>query len=480
MLLTMILAMILTSLYANHCFAKNSYANQQTNANKSPNVVFFLVDDLGWADIALNGSQTYETPNIDALASQGMSFSGSYATHPLCIGSRFSLMTGKYPARIKKSKQWGTMAPQENTLAEAFKHAGYQTFFAGKWHLGKPGALPQDQGFDINIGGHDKGAPASYFHPYGQSDNVRKVPGLAQTDQQGDYLTDSLTAKALSFIDTSKDQPFFLYLSHYAVHVPLQAKEAYQRAAQKRIDAQKFIGPAYQQLNQANEKLHQDNATYAAMVQSIDESLGAIITKLEALNLTNDTIIVFTSDNGGESTKTTAYGGKATSNQPLKAGKCWLYEGGIRVPLIVKWPNQIPAGTQSPTLVTGTDHFPTLLELAGIALMTEQHLDGRSYRSALIQGATLQREPMYWHFPTRGNLARVCGTDSGTAIRDGNYKLINWYNSNSHELYNLKDDIGELHDLAQEQPEKTQALLKQLTHWQQSMNISPKHQPSKG
>jgi len=463
--------------YATIClallFAPFSYGNKQTNNNKkSPNVVFFLVDDLGWADIEQNGSTGYQTPNINALAKQGMSFKDAYATHPLCIGSRYSLMTGKYPARIKKSKEFGTMPPKETTLAEAFKQAGYQTFFAGKWHLGKSGAYPQDQGFDINVGGHDKGAPASYFYPYGDDENPKKVPKLDHIDSKGDYLTDSLTDKALDFIEANQEKTFLLYLSHYAVHVPLEVKESYKKEAQHFINKQKFNGPAFKELNNAKEKLHQDNATYAGMIRSIDDSLGAVIAKLEALNLANDTIIVFTSDNGGESTKTTAYGGKATSNQPLKAGKCWLYEGGIRVPLIVKWPNNIPANSHSQVRVTGADHFPTLLELTGLNLMPDKHLDGRSYMQTLTQKRELQRDAMFWHFPTQGHLAKVCGTPSGTAIRDGNYKLINWYDTGSYELYNLENDIKESFNLATKQPQRAKRLLKQLVIWQDSMDIN--------
>ncbi len=455
-----------------------SHAKNTINNSSSPNVVFFLVDDLGWADIEDNGSKIYDTPNINKLANQGVSFNQAYAAHPLCIGSRYAIMTGNYPARIKQSKQFGTMQPKETSLAEAFKNGGYNTFFAGKWHLGKSGAYPQDQGFDINIGGHDMGAPQHYFYPYGEKDNPRKVPDLDQIDNSGDYLTDSLTEKALSFIDANKKSPFFLYLSHYAVHVPLESKEVHKNEAQKRIDKHKYSGQAYRKLKEATEKLHQDNAAYAGMVKSIDVSLGAIMEKLEKLNLDKNTIIVFTSDNGGESTKVYKNSGKATSNQPLKAGKCWLYEGGIRVPLIVRWPGKVPANIISKQSVTGVDHFPTLLELAGLPLMPNHHEDGRSYMRALIQKKDTQRDSMYWHFPAEhgtGRLAKACGTPSGTAIRDGNFKLINWYNNDRLELYNLSTDIGESRDIAQENPMKTKALLNKLVQWQGSMGITPKH-----
>ena len=442
------------------------------NAQEKPNVVFFLVDDLGWADTASNGSKIYQTPNIDALAKEGMSFTGAYAAHPLCIGSRFALMTGKYPARIKKSKQFGTMPPNEKTMAEAFKEQGYSTFFAGKWHLGKPGAYPENQGFDINVGGHDKGAPAHYFYPYGDNDNDRKVPGLDLVDKKGDYLTDSLTEKANAFIRKNQDKPFFLYLSHYAVHVPIESKEVDKQQAQQRINKHEFIGPAYKALGPAKQKMHQDNATYAGMIKSIDDSLGNIVKQLDALNLSDNTIIVFTSDNGGESTKTTAYGGKATSNLPLKAGKCWLYEGGIRVPLVVKWPGKIAANSVSNHSVAGTDHYPTLLNLASLPEQASQHIDGQSYANTLLNKSQTPRPAMFWHFRTQGNLARVCGTPSGTVINDGKHKLINWYDSGNIELYNVNKDIGETNNIADKKPKVTQRLMTELQAWQDNMGIA--------
>ena len=442
------------------------------NAQEKPNVVFFLVDDLGWADTASNGSKIYQTPNIDALAKEGMSFTGAYAAHPLCIGSRFALMTGKYPARIKKSKQFGTMPPNEKTMAEAFKEQGYSTFFAGKWHLGKPGAYPENQGFDINVGGHDKGAPAHYFYPYGDNDNDRKVPGLDLVDKKGDYLTDSLTEKANAFIRKNQDKPFFLYLSHYAVHVPIESKEVDKQQAQQRINKHEFIGPAYKALGPAKQKMHQDNATYAGMIKSIDDSLGNIVKQLDALNLSDNTIIVFTSDNGGESTKTTAYGGKATSNLPLKAGKCWLYEGGIRVPLVVKWPGKIAPNSVSNHSVAGTDHYPTLLNLASLPEQASQHLDGQSYANTLLNKSQTPRPAMFWHFRTQGNLARVCGTPSGTVINDGKHKLINWYDSGNIELYNVNKDFGETNNIADKKPKVTQRLMTELQAWQDNMGIA--------
>lgn len=439
--------------------------------SEQPNVVFFLVDDLGWVDTAVTGSKVYQTPNIDRLAKQGMSFSSAYSTHPLCIGARYGIMTGKYPARIKKSK-YGTMHPKEITMADAFKAQGYETFFAGKWHLGKEnGGYPEDQGFDVNVGGNHYGAPADYFFPYGKKGKPKQVPGFEATGKPGDYLTDALTVRTNHFIEENKDKPFFVYLSHYGVHVPFQAKDEDTEKAQRIINDQNFTGPAYTKLGPAKQKMHQDNAVYAAMVKSIDDSLGSVLDTLEENGLTDNTIIIFTSDNGGESTKTTAYGGKATSNLPLKAGKCWLYEGGIRVPLIMKWPGKIKANSHSEHSVTGSDFYPTLLDLANLSSFPNHHVDGRSFASNLLGSENKQRDPMFWHFPAGGHLTRVCGTDAGTAINDGRYKLINWYKQGQYELYDLKNDIGEEHNLAGKKPKVEKRLLNEINNWQRDMSI---------
>ncbi len=439
----------------------------------APNVVFFLVDDMGWTDAGVYGSEIYQTPAIDRLAADGMRFDNAYASHPLCVGSRFSLMSGKYFARNRPSSEHGVMSLKETTLAEAFKEAGYQTFFAGKWHLGEPGAYPENQGFDINVGGHRMGAPASYFPPFGDDDNIRKVPGLEQNDG---YLTDILTEKTVEFIQKNKDKPFFAYLSHYAVHTPLESKQSEQQAAQDIIDRHHFKQPVYDKVKQANEKLRHDNASYAGMLKSVDDSLSRIVETLEKLGLSENTIIVMTSDNGGDSTKM-GERAKSTSNAPLKAGKCWLYEGGIRVPLIVKWPGKVKAGLVSNAKVIGPDHYPTLLEMAGITTKPEQHLDGVSYASVLANQARSSRKAMFWHFPKSDKLVKACGGEGGTAVQQGDYKLIDWYGSGKYELYNLKEDLSEAHDLSQLKPEKAQALLKKVRTWRKEMNASLERLP---
>ena len=254
--------------------------------------------------------------------------------------------------------------------------------------------------------------------------------------------------------------------------MPTESKEVDKKQAQQRIDKHEFSGPAYKALGPAKQKMHQDNATYAGMVKSIDDSLGNIVKQLEALNLSDNTIIVFTSDNGGESTKTTAYGGKATSNLPLKAGKCWLYEGGIRVPLVVKWPGNIAANSVSNHAVTGPDHFPTLLNLASIPEQESVHLDGQSYADTLLSKGQAARSPMFWHFKTQGHLARVCGTPSGTVINDGTHKLINWYDSGNIELYNVNQDIGETINITKTKPQIAKELMEKLKAWQNDMGIA--------
>ncbi len=433
-----------------------------------PNVVFFLVDDLGWTDLACYGSKVYETPAIDKLATEGVKFTQAYASHAMCIASRFALMTGKYMSRNRRTKEFGTMHPNETTMAEAMKEGGYNTFFAGKWHLGKEGAFPQDQGFDVNVGGHDAGAPASYFFPYKKGeDNYKNVPDLEE-GKDGEYLTDRLTNETMNFIRSNRDSSFFVYLSHYAVHTPFESKEKLKKKYEKKIANSGMEIGATVKVKDANQKLYQDNATYAGMIQSVDESLQRIVALLDELNLTENTIIVFTSDNGGDACKM-GKRGKSTSNVPLKGGKCWLYEGGIRVPLIVKWPGKLKAGSLSDRIVSGVDYYPTLLDIAGLDQKPKQHLDGISFKSNLLGQSTKQREAAYWHFPLGERLHKVIGMPKASAIRDGDYKLIEWYETGGYELYNLKNDIGEEQDLSQKKKSKAKKMLKQLRNWRKEV-----------
>jgi len=442
---------------------------------KKLNFVFILADDMGWRDAVCYGSTFYETPNIDRLAREGMRFTNAYAACPVCSPTRASIMAGKYPARMATTDWFGApqpdtagrhwtkdkpllparyneqMALEETTIAEALKQAGYTTFFAGKWHLGGDGYLPEDQGFDINKGGHRFGSPpGGYFSPY---KNPKLTNGPA-----GEYLTDRLTDESLAFLDSAGDKPFLLYLSHHAVHTPLQSKKDLQakyeaKAARLPVpEGPRFIPEGERQARQV-----QDHATYAGMIQSLDESVGRVMDKLKALRLDKDTAVIFMSDNGGLSTSE----GSPTSNVPLRAGKGWLYEGGIREPMIIKWPGVTRPSSVCDEPVTSTDFYPTMLQMAGLPLRPQQHLDGLSIVPLLKQQAAPVREAIYWHYPHYGNQ----GGSPGSAIRAGDWKLIEFFEDGRLELYNLKTDIGEKNNLALSMPEKTAQLHKMLKTW---------------
>jgi len=445
----------------------------QNRAPKRPNFVFFLIDDMGWRDLGCYGSPFHETPNIDKLAAQGMRFTDAYAACPVCSPTRASIVTGKYPARLGIT-QWigGANKPtpyrhflplEEVTVAEALKEAGYATGFVGKWHLSTRGDdrqqyYPDRQGFDVNIAGDWSGQPPTYFHPYKRG--KRTLETMPPGGQEGDYLTDRLTDESIKFLETNKDKPFLLYLSHYAVHTPLESKEEltdkYKTKAQTLPTAQgPHARPVY---GRYKTRMVQDHPVYAGMVQSVDESVGRVMDKLETLGLSDNTIVIFMSDNGGLST----VGREGpTCNLPLRAGKGWLYEGGIREPMIVKWPGTVKAGSTCDELVTSTDFYPTMLEMAGLPLRSEQHADGLSLVPLLKGTDTLDREAIYWHYPHyHGSGSRPSG-----AVRAGDYKLIEWYEDGRAELYNLRDDLGEQKNLAKVEPEKTNELSRMLHAW---------------
>jgi arylsulfatase A len=414
-----------------------------------PNVVFILIDDMGWTDLVCMGSQFYETPNVDRLAREGMKFTQAYAACTVCSPTRASLMTGKYPARLHitdyipgekhpkaklKVPDWTKHLPlEEITIAKVLKGAGYATASIGKWHLGPAEFFPEHQGFDLNRGGCDKGQPPSYFSPY-------RIPTL-EDGPKGEYLTDRLTDEAVKFIEASKDRPFYLYLPHYAVHMPLQVKPDVLEKYRARIKP----------------GMDQKNAAYAAMVESVDQSVGRILSTLDELKLSEKTIVVFTSDNGGLL--------EATSNKPLRVGKGSAYEGGVRVPLIVRWPGVIRPGTVSETPTISLDWYPTIVEAAGAKLDPRQVVDGASLLP-LFRGADgLARDAIFWHYPHyHGGGARPYG-----AVRKGDLRLVEFFEDDRVELYNLKDDIGETKDLANSMPGKAQELRKVLSDWRVSV-----------
>ncbi len=430
-----------------------------------PNFVFFLVDDLGWTDLGCYNSRFYETPNIDRLAQGALRFTNAYAACPVCSPTRASIMTGKYPARVGitdwipgyRGKNTKLITPEdmhqlplaEETFPEVLKQAGYSTFFAGKWHLGGEGFLPEQQGFDINKGGHHRGSPpGGYFSPY-------KNPKLSD-GPDGEYLTDRLAEESVRFLQSqSKEKnPFLLYLSFYTVHTPIQAKQDYIAKYKSKLTGMPAERkPDFIPERQSRAKKIQDRPDYAGMVQSLDEAVGRVWDALAKLNLTDNTIIILMSDNGGLSTLP-GRRNAPTANVPLRAGKGWLYEGGIRVPMIIKWPGVTKPACQCDVPVTSTDFYPTILEMAGLPLKPQQHVDGVSLVPLLKGGASLSRKAIFWHYPHYHG----SGSRPAAALRAGDYKLIEFYEENQIELYNLKNDLSEKQNLAKKLPRKVAEL----------------------
>jgi arylsulfatase A-like enzyme len=440
------------------------------SADKLPNIVVFLVDDLGYMDIGANNPNCfYDTPNVDSLAKSGMRFTDGYASNPVCSPTRYSLMTGKYPTRVdatnffsgtrsgkfKPAPLNGQMPLEEITIAEALKKKGYKTFFAGKWHLGPTKAFyPQNQGFDINIGGYHKGGPYTgkkYFAPF-------KNPEMAEESPDGEHLPARLAREAAKFIDDNKDKPFLTYLSFYSVHTPLIGRpdlvKKYQKKATK-INGQEF-GDEEQVFGKKKRKVRilQKHPVYAAMVEAMDQAVGTVLAQLEKSGVADNTIIIFTSDNGGLSSSE----GSPTSNLPLRGGKGWTYEGGIREPWIVRYPGVTKAGSISRQPICSIDLFPTLTAAAGIS--TKHKIDGIDITPAL-QNKNLKRDALYWHYPHYSNQG---GIPSG-AVRIGDYKLIERYEDGRVQLYNLQKDLAEQKDLAATMPEKVTEMRKKLHLW---------------
>ena len=459
---------------------------QPRTGRRKPSFVFFLIDDLGWKDLGCYGSTFYETPNVDRLAAQGMRFTNAYAACPVCSPTRASIMTGKHPARLGVTDWIGApqrpttyregMPLEEVTIAEALKEAGYATGFIGKWHLATRDAdramyYPDRQGFDINVGGDHSGAPPTYFYPYSKGN--RSLETMPAGGEEGEYLTDRLTDESLTFIEANKDRPFLLYLSHYAVHTPLESKkglaEKYETKAKGLPERQ---GPHAEPVYGPYEtRLVQDHAVYAGMVQSVDESVGRVLNKLAELGLEQDTIVIFMSDNGGLSTVRRE---GPTCNLPLRAGKGWLYEGGIREPMVIKWPGVVTPGSECHKPVVSTDFYPTMLEMAGLPLKPQQHVDGLSLVPLLKGTGTARHEALYWHYPHyHGSGNRPSG-----AVRAGDYKLIEWYEDGKVELYNLKEDLGEKNDLAATMPGKAVELKRMLRAWRDQVGAKmPEGEP---
>lgn len=418
-----------------------------------PNIVVIMADDLGWMDLHCQGNPLLDTPHLDQLASQGMRFTNAYAAAPVCTPTRAAMMTGQSPARLGitnhapgnpdhvseqtqlKGAEWTTyLSLDHTTIAERLKQAGYATGFIGKWHLShrpgkdaqgplEPRLRPEFQGFDLNIGGCRMGGPPSYFEPY-------RIPNITPR-QEGDYLPERLADESIDFIKQHQAKPFFLCLWNYSVHYPIQAPKHLIEKYKKRPEL--------------------ENPSYAAMIEGMDTSIGRILNQIDELGLNDNTLVIFTSDNGS-----------LFGNKPLRKNKGYLYEGGIRVPWIVRWPGKVNAGTTCDTPVISTDVFPTILEATHITMKEDEICDGQSILPLLTGTGNWKRQSLYFHYP---NYAFHKQNRLGSAIREGDHKLIRWYDDDSVELYDLGKDISEKHNLAEQQPQLATALRKRLEDW---------------
>jgi arylsulfatase A-like enzyme len=444
------------------------------NRNKEkPNIVFILADDLGVYDLSSTGSTLYETPNIDRIGKEGMTFTRGYAASRVCSPSRASILTGKFTARhgvtdwigALSGKEWTTLnrhdkllpasymhqIPQEDiTLAEALKKEGYITFFAGKWHLGGQGSYPEEHGFDVNVGGWEKGSPVGgYFSPW-------ENPNL-ENKRTGEQLSMRLAEETANFMAENKGVPFFAFLSFYAVHGPIQTSQAKWRKYRDKVQELGVPKAGFKMERRLPVRIHQDNPVYAGLVEHMDEAVGLVLQALDSLGLSDDTIVIFTSDNGGVASGDSF----STSNLPLRGGKGYQWEGGLREPYMIKVPWITRAGAFTDYPVSGVDFYPTILDLAGIDLLPAQHEDGISLKP-LLEGKDLKiNRPLYWHYPHYGNQ----GGEPSSIIQEDGWKLIHYYEDQSDELYDLGQDIGEQINLSAKFPERTARMRKKLRQW---------------
>ena len=438
------------------CFVQSSFAAAQ------PNIVLFLIDDLGWKDVGCYGSDYYKTPNIDRLAAQGVRFTNGYAACAVCSPTRAAILTGKYPARLMltewlPSGRWNPKAKlrsgrflralplEEITLAEALRKGGYRTLHIGKWHLGGPPfSLPVQHGFDVNVGGSEHGAPGHYFYPYmgnwkipTTNERVQKI--TLPNGKEGEYLTDRLTSEALALIEQDHEKPFFLHFSHYAVHTPFQAKDNITKKYEKIPEAKR-----------------QGKPIYAAMVQSVDESVGRVMDALKNLKKLDNTLVIFTSDNGGFA--------KATNHAPLRGNKGSYYEGGIRVPFIIRWSGVAKAGHVSDVPVISMDLYPTCLTAAGLPPHPAQHRDGLDLLPLVNGSGTLKRDALHWHYPHYNSHP---SSVPSSVLRKGNWKLIETFDPEGVELYHLGRDLSETTNLAARESAKLKELRRELNDWRE-------------
>jgi arylsulfatase A-like enzyme len=497
-----------------YLIALASFPLSASGADRPLNIVFIMADDLGYHDLGCYGSTFYETPRLDELAKSGMRFTAAYAACPVCSPTRSSFQCGKYPARTHNTDFFGGPQPdealtmpryvnknrkllppaylermplEEITIAEALKQHGYATFFAGKWHLGpQKGFWPEDQGYEENQGGNQSGHPKSYHSPY-ENPQLKDGPPL-------EHLDIRLAKETARFINDHREQPFFVCFCPYEVHLPLQTSDELEQKYEAKARKLEAAGPRFGNEGKSPVRLVQDHPIYAGMVETMDVAVGEVLDALEAAGVADHTAVFFTSDNGGLSTAE----GSPTSNVPLRAGKGWMYEGGIRVPLIARVPgvtDQAPnrtgedrfeevrpggSGAAGESYLSSVDYYPTILELAGVAGPDDQLLDGKSFVPLLKGDCDFTRGPVYWHYPHYGNQGGV----PARAVRDGDWKLIEFMEDGILELYNLADDPREQRNLAKAEPERTARLKGMLDRWCESVGAqmpspNPKYKPHK-
>lgn len=427
--------------------------------SQAPNFLFILIDDLGSQDVGVYGQKHIQTPNIDQLARDGMRWTNAYSACPVCSPSRAAILTGKSTARVRFTGHItaigrhrypgnGRIIPPEDLMylphdeiliPEAIRPKGYKSISIGKWHVGHEGFNPTDQGFDINIAGWTHGSPPSHFFPYkSDKDWNPSIPTL-QGGKSGEYLTDRLTDEAIRFMEDNQDNPFLIYLTHYAVHTPLEAPAALIMKYERMLQGTKI------------------DPTYAAMVESVDTNIGRLLKRMEELGLHKNTVVIFASDNGAVE--------NTSDNTPFRKGKGYLYEGGIRVPFIMRWPGNIQGGSISENLTISQDIFSTIVDIAGTGELIKHPLDGRSLVND-FKGIGTKDVDLFWYYPHYSPQAKM----PGAAIRSGEFKLIQFYDPDIVELYNLQDDIGESNNLAEEMPAKKKELLQKLKKWLDNSN----------
>ena len=447
--------------------------------NSKPNILIIHVDDMGYYDLGYNGSVLHNTPVIDKLANESVMISNAYANYPRCTPSRYAMMTATYPVNENKGYLGGI--PDSKNYIKQFKNAGYNTSYVGKWHIGNDESSPNAFGFNHTYASGESGGVGSRFYPFNEQKNGKpakyKVPNIEEDGKEGDYASDMLTDATIDFIKNNpKDQPFLAVLAYYSVHTPIEAKPEDEARNKEQLKSMTFEGPEYIDEGAGRRKMRQDHPGYAGMVENVDENVQKLLKTLDELKISDNTIIVFSSDHGALSNDGhKGHRELASTNLPFRAGKGWMYEGGVRVPLFIKWNNKLKPRKDQKSIVMGMDIFPTLLDLAVNKIV--DGVDGKSYAEVLKGNETWEDRSVFWH--KRKARPHSTGDYNSSVIRSGDYKLLHFYEKDIVELYNVKVDIGEENDLSTKMPEKTTELMKLLNSWKkeylvkEKMNIRP-------